>query len=457
MYSILALALGLSACATISESEIKRSIFDETSRIEAPENWSQPSLSQADIANDWSEILTDDVLFGLIDEALNDNPSLQSVFESIKQSEALLKQARSAQGLNLGAIIRPSTSSPFKGGSITDFYSANLTASWEADLWNRISAGVQGAEYEVDSARQFYYGAKQSLIAQVARAYVFAIESKRQTILTRNSLKAQEETLRIVKIRYDAKTVSKREYVLAESDVYISRDNLEISLATETASIQALQILLGRYPDGKYNVPDKFPEISDVVAVGRPASLLRRRPDVIRSELLVYSAFSGEEVAKRSRWPSLSLSANTGSSVGNISDVLNPLDLALSLGATLADTLFDGGLSKGQIEAASAFKRGALKTYGQTVLDAFGDVEANLNNLNLIDVRYTNATKAAEAARETLRLAEIQYREGTLDLIDVITFRQRSLQTDQTLLSLERQKIEARIALFLALGGAVNE
>jgi len=88
------------------------------------------------------------------------------------------------------------------------------------------------------------------------------------------------------------------------------------------------------------------------------------------------------------------------------------------------------------------------------VLDSLADVEGRLNDLELIDKRFELSQKAAQAAGETLRLSEIQYREGTLDLIDVITFRQRSLQAERTLLTIERQKIEARVALYLALGGA---
>ena len=95
---------------------------------------------------------------------------------------------------------------------------------------------------------------------------------------------------------------------------------------------------------------------------------------------------------------------------------------------------------------AESGRRIQLKQYGQAVLEAFADVEGRLNDLELIDDRYELGLKAAEAAAETLRLSEIQYRVGTLDLIDVITFRQRSLQRERTLLTIERQKIDARVA-----------
>ena len=97
----------------------------------------------------------------------------------------------------------------------------------------------------------------------------------------------------------------------------------------------------------------------------------------------------------------------------------------------------------------------ALANYGAAVLDAYADVEGRLDDVQTLRNRAGYVETAAENARETLRLAEIQYREGAIDLLDVLTFRQRSFQADRTLLSLRRAQIESRITLYLALGGAV--
>ncbi|VAW00418.1 hypothetical protein MNBD_ALPHA06-1742, partial [hydrothermal vent metagenome] len=98
--------------------------------------------------------------------------------------------------------------------------------------------------------------------------------------------------------------------------------------------------------------------------------------------------------------------------------------------------------------------RQALAVYGQTVLDAFAEVESQLDAAMVLDRRRNFVEQSSKAAKETLRLAEIQYKAGDVDLLDVLTFRQRSFQADRTLLSIERQQYEARIALYLALGGA---
>jgi len=204
------------------------------------------------------------------------------------------------------------------------------------------------------------------------------------------------------------------------------------------------------------NVPDALPGVVDVVLAGQPADLLRRRPDVLSAEAGVRAAFASTDVTRASRWPSLSLSGGVSSATSDLADMIDPATLAVSLGLRLAGALFDGGLTDARIAAAEANGQIALANYGTAVLDAFADVEGRLDDVETLRNRATFVETAAENARETLQLAEIQYKEGAIDLLDVLTFRQRSFQADRTLLSLRRSEIESRITLYLALGGAIE-
>jgi len=180
---------------------------------------------------------------------------------------------------------------------------------------------------------------------------------------------------------------------------------------------------------------------------------LRRRPDIVAAEFNALSAFQATRATRANGWPRLSISGGIDTATLNIGNLLDPASIAYSIGAGLADVLFDGGLTEGRINAANASQRLALASYGQTVLDAYFDVEESLNDLRTITERHPYIEKSAESARETLVLAEIQYKEGAIDLFDVLTFRQRSVQADISEIGLERQMIDARIALYLALGG----
>lgn len=452
--AILALALNLGGCATISKGpSAEASLSTETSALDAPASWVFGTETDGQIANEWSAVLSDPLLDTFIDLALKNNPSLRASAENVARSEAFLVQARSSLLPTVGASLSANGGGALEGSSFSDRYSGGLSASWEADLWGGIKAGVLVSNYDLISTKSAFESARQALIAAVARSYILNIESDLLIDLSEQTLSALEETLRIVNVRYDLGAASRREVVLAESDVASARDNLVVARSSKTNAAMALQVLIGHYPDSAVAISTDFPTITETLSAGTPAELLRRRPDVITSEFSVLSAFQSTVVARANKWPSLSLSGGLDTNSGNIGDLFNPVSVAYSLGARLADTLFDGGLSESRIDAASATQRQALATYGQTVLDAYFDVESSLENIDTLDERSDFVTQSADAARETLRLSEIQYKEGAIDLLDVLTFRQRSFIADRTEITLQRQTLEARIALYLALGG----
>lgn len=449
------LALGsLSACSSFDANTMAIPALEtEISALSMPVSWTFGAGVDTDIATSWSDILDDKELSILIDEALVNNPSLRASAESIARADALLGQSRAGLAPFIGATVGANGHQLVDEGVLSDSYSASLSASWEADLWGTIRLGILGAHYDLEATKTVYRAAREALIANVARAYVQIIEATKQAELSKATLDAQIETLRIVNVRYELGAASRRELVLAESDVASARDNLVTAKSTKTVAILALQNLLGRYPDGELFVRSDFPSVEEAPTAGRPTDLLRRRPDILVAEYNVLAAYSGAKAAEQSRWPDLTLSAGLSDAVSHPSDLLDPATLAFSVGARLAGTLFDGGLTTARINAATATQHQAVAQYGQAVLDGFLDVETTLQGITVLEEREVYLRQGAEAARETLMLAEVQYKAGSIDLLDVLTFRQRSFQTDRTLLAIERQIIEARIALYLALGG----
>ena len=455
--TVIITAFNLNACATF-DFDIgpsgEASISKEANAIDAPASWVFGSHTDGEIAADWASVLIDPRLDELINQALVNNPSLRASAENIARAEALLNQSRSNLLPSLSADFGPRLGGALEGNNLSDSYSGGLSASWEADLWGGIQAGVLASGFDLDSTRATFESARQALIAAVARFYIIAIEANLQMDLSEQTLRAQEETLRIVNVRYELGAASRRELVLAESDVAGARDNLVVAKAAKTDAIQALQILLGDYPSGELVIAPDFPKFVETLGAGTPETLLQRRPDILSAEYDVLSAFQSTRAIKSDTWPRLSLSSGLDTASGNIVNILDPVSIVYSLGGRLTDILFDGGLSEARIDAANASQRQAIANYGQAALDAYFDVESALNTINILGERRVFVQQSADAARETLALAEIQYKEGAIDLLDVLTFRQRSFQADRTQITLQRQIIEARVALYLALGGA---
>lgn len=442
-----------SACVTKYDATAPESaLAGELTAMTSPDAWVFGSASDAAVADDWASVILDPALLVLIDEALANSPSLRATEESLARSSAFLKQAQSSLYPSLDASISANGASPLEDFEFNESYSGSLSTSWEVDLWGSIDANIAAARFDLVGAEAFYANARQSLISAVAQSYIATIEAKLQRDLTAATLDALLETLRIVQVRRDSGFSSERELVLAKSDVASARDSLEVAEASVRIATRGLELLLGRYPNATLEIPTLFPAIADDVESGLPASLLHRRPDILVAEYDVRAAFADEHVTREG--PSLVLSGGLSTSAARFEDLFDPAELALSIGARLAENLFDGGFDDARIAAAEATTRQTLANYGNTVLGAYGDVEDRLDALSVADARSVHVLDAAEAAKETLRLAEIQYREGAVDLLDVLTFRQRSFQADRSYISIQRAQLDARLSLFLALGGA---
>ena len=443
----LTLAFCLSGCATFDlGSSPEDALQSELASLSAPASWVLGDGADGQLAQSWTEIVSDPFLDVYIETALRNSPSLRASAESVSRSEAIFRQADSARLPVLGVNAASGAGGALEGRGLSDSYSAGLNASWEADIWGGIDAGILGSKYDLEATRAVYENARQALIAAVARAYIATIESDLLIALSEQTLSAQEETFRIVNVRYELGAASRRELVLAESDVASARDNLVIANASKRTNSLSLEALLGEYPNADIAVSANFPDLSPLFETGTPTEMLRRRPDVVASEFDVLSAFQAVRGTRADAWPSVTLSGGVDTASGNVIDLLDPASIVYSLGARLADVLFDGGLTEARIDAASASQRQALANYGQTALDAYFDVETALNDIRTLSERAPHITKSAEAARETLRLSEIQYKEGAVDLLDVLTFRQRSFQADSAEITLQRQIINARIA-----------
>ena len=355
--AFIALTLNLGACASLGPVAgplAQETITEEVSSLAAPASWVFGAQTDGRIASDWAQVLSDPLLDAYIETALKNNPSLKASAESVARSEALLAQSRAGLLPRLGAGASVTGGGALEGNAFSDRYSANVDASWEADIWGGIRSGVLASGYDLAGTQATFESARQALIGATARAYVLAIEAEQQIALTQQTLAAQEETLRIVNVRYDLGAASRREQVLADSDVAGARDNLVLARSAKTDALLGLQILLGQYPDGTLDVSPNFPDMNGALAAGTPAEILRRRPDVLSSEYNVLAAFEAVKIARANKWPSLSLSGGLDTASGDPTDLLDPVSIAYSLGARLAGTLFDGGLLDARIDAASA-------------------------------------------------------------------------------------------------------
>ena len=427
-------------------------------RTGLPADWTLAPMSgdASGVIADYS-VFGDTQLTGFLKEALDNNRSLKAALESVRQSEAFLKQTRSGLWPSLRA------SAGVRSSSLTDdlsfdseAYSFDVAGAYSLDIMGDLSASIQASTAGLRSTEATYELARRQLGAQVARAYFAVIEQQLQLELDRRALARAVDTYRITQTRFDAGSAARDELVLGQSTLASSEDNVIASEASVRTAIRALEILLGRFPTNALKIGAALPEPPKAPPLGMTELTIRSRPDVVAAEFNLIQAFANTQVAKLSRWPQLDASVGLGLANRTIDTTENLFDfdnLAMTLGLSLAQSIFDGGAISGRIEAAEASKRAALQRYGQTVIDAYGSIVNAVDQFNTLQSRSKSLQTASDAARETVRLSELRYNEGSQNLLDLINVRERADLQESILISNRRARIDQWIVLHQALGG----
>ncbi|NQY12563.1 MAG: efflux transporter outer membrane subunit [Henriciella sp.] len=442
----------LSACANITAPEDAAQTA-RASLPDAPSAWAMASERVGPVEAGWLAKLDDPVLTALVDEALVNNRNLQAAAANVQRSWALAGQA--------GAALSPSvslSSGTTRSGNIedagADSYSLTGQASWEVDLWGRIRAGNQAAVLSAEAAEADYVYSQYSLAAAVARAYFLAIEADRQAETVQNTLNALNETDRIVGVQFEFGLATSQDVALSRSDLARTKASLIAARGSQRDALRALEVLLGRYPAADLEVRRDLPAVPALPPSGVPSEVLERRPDVIAAERRVAAAFNSLDQAKAARMPSISLTGSLGGSSGDLTNLVNPTNIAWQAATSLVAPLIDGGLRESQVEQASAEQTQAIASYADTVLTAFQEVEGSLDQNVVLQERSVQLEQSAEQANNALRIANLRYEEGETDLLDVLTIQQRVLSSEGDVVSVERARLDEWVALNLALGGS---
>ncbi len=427
----------------------------------------ESSTDATPIAKWWTH-LGDAHLDSLVDQALQSNFNLQTAAARLAQAEA---QARIA-----GASLQPSIGLggsgtrrkqnfigfPIPGNqgqvlsNTTNSYGVSLSSSWELDLWGGLRAGTRAALADAQAAQAELYGAQLSVAAQTARAYVAAVEAKRQVELARATVDNYRVSNEQIDSRYERGLSASLELRLGRSNLAVAEATLEQRRQQWDRTKRQLEILLGRYPSGRIETGDRLPAAPSPAPADLSAELVRRRPDLIAAERRLAAADSRLLQARRQLLPRISLTASTGTSSDELSNLLSGDFSVWNMLANISQPLLQGGRLRAGVDMAQAGVDASLATYAQSALLAYAEVEQALIAADLLarqEKALQTATTEAQAART---LAEDRYAKGLSDLITLLDAQRRAFDAESRLLSVRRLRLDARIDLHLALGGDFN-
>ena len=447
---LLCLGIGVAACRRPTTPERASDAADET-LPDVPAKWAAAQEAVGDVQLAWVASIGDDTLTELVRQAQANNKNLQASAAGVERSWALAQRAGAGLKPQLG--VNAGTGS---GGGVqakpTGSQSLGLQASWELDVWGRIRSARQAAVMSAEAVEADYRFSQHSLAAAVARGYFVAIEAGLQAEAAANSLETLKETQQIATMRLESGVGTAQDVALAKSDMAMAQAASVAAEGSQRDALRALEVLLGRYPSADMDLRKSLP--STPPPPGVPSEVLERRPDIVAAERRIAAAFNAVDEAKAARLPRIGLTSGIGGSSGQLTNLLNPANLAWSVGANLVAPLLDGGAGKARVEIATAEQKQAVAAYGQAALEAFKEVESGLDQGVVLRERGIALRQALEEADVALGIAKLRHAEGEADMVDVLTMQRRVFAARTSLLGVERARLEQWIGLNLALGGS---
>lgn len=417
---------------------------------------------------DWWRVFGDPVLETLIETAYRQNLDL-------RMAGVRVLQARAQLGLAIGELFpqeqqlsggvsynRIPGSIPYN--IINNTYWSSILgaqAGWEIDVWGKVRRGIESADSAYLAAVARYDDVLVTLIGDVASAYVQLRTFEARLQIARANVERQREALRIAAARFRGGVVTKRDVYQAENVLGATQAAIpELTVGLQKTR-DALSLLLGLPPGGVDAFVGEEPDIPVAppqVAVGIPADLLRRRPDVRQAELQAAAQCAQIGVAKADLLPAFSLVGNVGTLSSNIgsnslSDLFTGKSLMYSAGPTVQWNVLNYGQITNNVRVQDARFQALLIGYQQAVLQAQRDVQNAIALFVQSQQQVEFLQSSTTAAEGALRIATNEYKEGTADFTTVLTAEQ-NLLTAQDDLAVARGNIPlGLIAAYRALGG----
>ncbi|MEM9572865.1 MAG: TolC family protein [Pseudomonadota bacterium] len=449
---LLSTTLLLGACATVEPGREEAREIASEQVADQPDMWTAAAARVGEVQAGWIEAFEDEQLSALVDEAQANNRNLRAAALNVERAWLLADQSGAALSPQVNATLGGGGQGNFEGQN-SDSLSVGVQASWELDVWGRIRSGQQAAIESAEAADADYEFAQYSIAAGVARAYFGTINAEQQKQIAQDIVDALIETDRIVKVQFDNGFASAQDVALAKANLASSNDTLESATAARDSAIRSLEVLIGRYPATDLFVGSELPAKPSEPPAGLPSDLLERRPDLIAAERRIAAAIDSVDQAKAARLPSISLTGGVSGASPELSNLLNPANLAWQAASSLLVPVLDGGARETQVELSTVDQRAAVEAYADAALTAFSEVESALADGQTLQRRKVFLEQASEASDEALRLAQLQYEVGEIDLLSVLQLQQAAFGARSNLVTLQRLELDQYIDLNLALGG----
>lgn len=334
-------------------------------------------------------------------------------------------------------------------------WDTGFNATWELDFWGRFRRAIEAADAELDASIEDYDQALVLLLAEVSASYVEFRTFQQRIRYARDNVDAQEKSLQIAEDKLKFGAATERDVQQARTVLEQTRASIPLFQAGARVETNRLCTLLGMPPRdlelelGEAPIPSAPPE----VAVGIPADLVRRRPDVRRAERDVAAQSARIGIAESDFYPHIALTGTIGVAAEDFSNLFDQRSVFGGIGPAFRWDVLNYGRLLNNVRAQDARFQQLVYTYQQTVLDAGREAEDGIVRFLRSQERARSLAASAAAAERTLQITFDQYRQGAVEFTAVFVAASELAQRQDQYAAAEGDVARSLIALYRALGG----
>lgn len=411
----------------------------------------------------WWKTFNDPMLNSLIERAAASNLDVKLAESRIREARAQRRFVKAdelpkvnASGLYDRKRNSENSIGSFGSNESYDLFQAGFDASWELDLFGRVSRSVEAADAELAASVEARNAVLVSLLAELALNYIDYRASQINLDIAEKAVAAQESTLTLTESRFSAGLIGELDVARAKAQLETRRSQVPPIKISMAQSAHRLATLLGKPAgslDEELKSPSPLPVIAPEIAVGVPADMLRRRPDVRRAERQLAAATARVGVATADLYPRIALNGTLGVQSSQFADLFDINSRYWSIGPSVTWPVFDAGRVRANIAVQDARVEQSLTQYEQVVLASYEESENAMVGFLREQARRAALAASVDANRRALTLAEQLYSSGLADFLNVLD-AQRSLFVAEEALTLSEQAVVANlISIYKSLGG----
>lgn len=461
------LLAGLGSCSWIANGFKVGPDYEQPEATVAPEwiDYQSENLERTEVdLGQWWTVFHDPILERLIAEAREQNLGLKASLARVAEAAAQLGIARGEfwpqQQFISGEASRNKLSTAGNTPVLDEWAShMSLTAQfgWEIDLWGRFRRSIEASEAELQATQADHDDATVLLLSEVAANYLRYRTFQERLTAARRNLEIQQGNFELTVLRRDAGAVSTRDVEMAKQVLEETRSSIPLLEQGRREANNALCVLRGVPPKDlteEMGATGAIPDLPAKVAVGAPADLLRRRPDIrsVERQLAAQSARIG--VAESDLYPHLSLVGGIGVEAAKSGDLFDtPASLVGFIGPSFRWDVLNYGRFENNIEAQGLRFEALTHLYRSAVLQASQEAENAVASFLNSQQRAKALQDSRDAADRALQITLDQYREGTVDFTAVFLFQGTLAEQDDALADARGNIALSLVALYRSLGG----